>query len=484
MAGLTNNGWEEKRFEEILSELRRRAEQIFGDLVPPGDSVDTGDNTTLGRMIALITPSMTDLWEAGQQVYDAFNPATASGIALDNIVALSGISRFPSRKTTAQCVVKGDYGSSVGLLARARSITSLQTYAPTDITFFNNKSCVGIGVTVMNVLNNTDYTIRYTNDQGFSYTSFTIKSDASATSAEILSSLRNYINTNSGGVVTSYIENGILFVERTDPFQVVDFEITDNLMFSKSVKLSTFACDVVGPVIEQANTITGIAVPQIGWDSIYNPLKAETGRIEETDEELRERFRNAKFTQASNILDALVSELSSVEGVTKVVIYENDTDVTDPQGIPPHSFMPIVLGGLSTEIAKTIWENKPTGIRSYGDSSVTIYDSQNLSHIINFKRPTPVPIYITINLSAISNFPGDGALRIKDAIIKYFENNYSVGDDIIYSRTYTPVNSVSGHQIDSMFIGKSANPVGTSNIVIGFDEIYSLSSDNIIVNVT
>lgn len=483
MAGLTNNGWEEKRFEEILNDLKTLAMQIFGDVVPAGDTVDTGDDTALGRMIALVTPSLSDLWEAGQQVYDAFNPATASGIALDNIVALSGISRFASRKTTAQCVVEGDFGSSVGTLARARSITSLQTYAPTEMTAFNAKSCVGVGVSVLSVQNNTAYTIRYTNDVGVTYTTFTITSDATATSTEILTALMNYINANAGGVVKAYMKNNFMYIERLDPFQVVDFEVSSNLMFRKSLKLATFECEIIGPIEEQANTITGIAVPQIGWDSIYNPLKADTGRIEETDEELRERFRNAKFTQASNILESLTSEIASVEGVSKVIVYENDTDATDAQGVPPHSFMPIVLGGLTTEIANAIWKNKPTGISSHGNTVVTIYDSQNLPHSIKFKRPTPVPIYITVNLTTNTNFPGDGAIKMKEEIISYFEESYSVGDDIVYSRMYTPVNNIPGHQVNSLFIGTSASPSGTSNIAIDFDKIYSLSANNIIINV-
>lgn len=481
MAGLSSTGFELKRFEQILADLRTAAEQEFSDVVPAGDAVDTGDNTTLGRMIAVVTPSLTDLWQVSQQVYDAFNPATASGIALDNMVALSGISRFGSRETHAQCLFEGSNGSFVGLLAKARSANTLKDYGLLSPVYFNLTGATGIGISVLSVLDNTDYTVRYTNDGGVNYTTFTITSDADATSAEILDALKLAIDTNAGLVVQTYYKSGYLFIERIDPFQVVTFELSANLICNKVIKLGVVKGDEIGAIDELANAITVISVPQTGWDSVYNPLPGETGRLEETDEELRERFRNVKFTQASNILEALLSEINSVEGVQDVVIYENDTDTTDSMGIPPHSFMPIILGGLSSELATKIWENKPTGIKSFGDTVVQIADSQGIEHAIAFKRPAPIRIYISMTLTTGDMFPGDGPARIKQALIDYFDENYSVGDDIIYSRLYTPINSIAGHQVDALTIDITASPVAMSNITIDFDEVASLAQDDIVI---
>lgn len=479
MAGLTSEGFELKRFEEILTALRTAAEQEFSDVTPNGDVVDTGENTSLGRLIAVVTPSLSDLWQVSQQVYDAFNPATASGIALDNMVALSGISRFGSRETYAQCLFEGTNGSFVGLLAKARSANTLKDYGLLSPVYFNLTAATGIGISVLSVQNNTDYTVRYTNDGGVNYTTFTITSDADATALEITDAIKDAIDTNAGLVVQTYYKNGYLYIERIDPFQVVTFELSANLICNKVIKLGTVKGDEIGAIDELANAITVISVPQTGWDSIYNPLPAETGRLEETDEELRERFRNVKFTQASNILEALLSEINSVEGVSDVVIYENDTDTTDSKGIPPHSFMPIVLGGLSSELAKKIWENKPTGIKSFGDTVVLIADSQGIEHSVAFKRPAPIGIYIDMTLTTTDMFPGDGPALIKQALIDYFADNYSVGDSIVYSRLYTPINLVGGHQIDSLTIGTAPAPIGMANITIDFDEVAVLSQDNI-----
>ncbi len=479
MAGLTDQGYEVKRLEEILSDFRKRAAEIFSDVVPPGDTVDTGDNTALGRLIAIASSPAADLWEATQQVYDAFNPATASGIALDNMVAFSGISRFGARATVAQCVFEGNFGGYVGQLAKARSLSTQKTYSPASPVYFTLTNSSGIGVSLLSVQSNTQYTIRYTTDGGVNYTVFSINSGSAATDASIKDALKNYINTNAGAVVTAYIKNNLLYVERIDPFQMVTFEVSSNIATSKVRKMGVVICDEQGPVEEPARAISVIAVPQGGWDSIYNPLPADTGRFLETDEQLRERFRNAKFVQASNILEAIISEISSIDGVKDAVVYENDTDVVNDKGVPPHSFMPIIYGGLSTAIANTIWQNKPIGIQSFGDTTVTILDSQSIEHNVSFKRPEPIRLYINMDLSTNKDFPGDGAALIKQQIVDYMENNYSIGDSVVYSRLYTPINSIPGHQVNSLTLGTSPNPTGMSNISIDFDQIYSLSLEDI-----
>jgi uncharacterized phage protein gp47/JayE len=481
MAGLTEEGFSLKRFEEILTDLRSTATDLFSDVTPAGDIVDTSDNTALGRMIALITPSLTDLWQASQQVYDAFNPATADGIALDNLVAFSGISRFQSAATTAACLFEGTNGQFAGLQFKVRSINTLKDYSLISPVYFNLTAASGIAINTTVVANSTTYFVRYTNDGGVTYTTFSIVSDASATSAEILAALKTNIDTNASAVVKTYYKNNDLFIERLDPFQTVTFEISSNLTCTKAIKLATVVGDEIGPIEEFASTITDITVPQTGLDSVYNPLPASTGRFEETDEELRERFRNVKFTQAENIIEAIISEIRSVEGVDNVVIYENDTDTTDSKGIPPHAFMPIVLNGLSSEIANAIWQNKPTGIKSFGTTSVQVVDSQGIEHTVSFKRPTPRRVYISMTLDVNGAFPGDGTALIRQELINYFADNYSIGDSVIYSRLFTPINNVGGHQINSMTIGFTASPVGTTNLTLTYDEIASLASADIVI---
>src|ERR1700745_3709855 len=107
MAGISLTGFSIKRLPDIISDLQGAANSIFSDLVPEGDTVDTGPNSALGREIGLISPSIADLWEAAQEIYDSFNINAATGIALDNLVALGGLTRLQPTGSVAPLLLAG-----------------------------------------------------------------------------------------------------------------------------------------------------------------------------------------------------------------------------------------------------------------------------------------------------------------------------------------------------------------------------------------
>lgn len=482
MAGLTNTGLEIRRLPDVLDANRLRAQDIFSDVVPAGDIVDVGENGTLGRLIGIVAPAEASIWEALQQIHDSFNPSTATGFALDNLVALSGISRLPASATSAQVLLTGTVNTMITSAAKVSSTTTQRLFSILSTVVLSPEMASGVGVNVVVVLDNTDYTVSYSPDN-VSFVDITINSGVGATVSSILSDLKDQFDLLVGGVFTADVVDTSLNINRADPFQIINFSTSENLAIVKVSKLGVAISDTIGSLGQAAGSINTIAIPVPGWDSVTNPLPATSGRFEETDEELRERFRNSKFVQAANIIEALVDALNNVAGVTDVIVYENDTDAVDILGVPAHSFMPIVLGGLSTTIAEAIWQNKPTGILSFGDTTVNIIDSQGLPHAISFRRPDEVPIYISMDVTDIGGMPGDVAVQIKQRTLDYVQQMYLVGDDVIYSRFYTPANEVPGHAINSLTIGTTPSPVGTSNIVIDFDEVATFSLDNITVNI-
>lgn len=478
MAGISDQGFATKRMTEILSDLRAEAVTLFQDMVQPGDVVDTSDSSALGRLIAIISPSIADLWEVAQVDYAAFDPNSATGVALDNLVALGGLTRQEQTFSTAQVILTGDNGTLVASgLTIASGVDSSQWTLISPVAL-SPSAATGITVTPLTVADNTLYAITYSAISTTNTVNYT--SGVGATAASIAAGIAALVTTSHPSLSATAVGSNVT-IRRVDEFAPATFTTSVNLGITKVQKIGEVIATVAGPITAEANTLTAIRTPQLGWDSVTNPIAASAGRSLETDEELRLRFRETKFERASNILEALYSALINLEGVEEVRIYENDTDATNAFGVPPHSFMPIVLGGVSSEIANSIWENKPMGIRSFGNTVVNIFDSQGFSHAIGFNRPDPVPIYITINLTTDSNFPATGPDDIKSNLVSYFDN-LGIGDDVIYSRLYTPINLTPGHQIDSMFIGTSPNPTGTANIVINFGQLATLSSANIQVN--
>lgn len=478
MAGVTDAGFIIKRLAEILADDRALAVQLFQDLVAPGDIVETSDSSALGRLISLAAPSEADLWEAAQEVYAAFDPNSATGIALDNLVALGGLTRKEQTFTTSSILVAGDTNTLIPVGQTVSSSTTGEQFTTVGAISLAASNASGITVSVVVLADSTAYTITYANTTTSNTITYT--SDGSATVQEILDGLQLVI---AGGhpSLTSSVVGTTLVIDRNDIFQTVNFTTSVNLGINKVRTVGEVVAFNSGIIEQPANTIDTILTPMIGWDSVTNPVAATPGEDRETDEELRLRFRNGKFERATNTYDAIYSALINTDNVSEVTIYENDTSVVDGNGVPAHSFLPIVVGGLSQDIGNAIWANKPIGILSYGNTSVNVIDVQGGTHVVSFSRPNALVIYISMDITTDVNFPANGNDLIRSNIIQYFADNLGTGDDVIYSRLYTPINSVPGHQVNTLTIGTSPSPVGVVNIPVAFDQIASISAINIII---
>ena len=480
MAGVENTGFVLKRLPEILLKLQQEAAELFQDLVQPGEVVDVSTSSALGRLIALVSPSDADLWEAAQEVYAAFDPNSAVGIALDNLVAYAAITRIEETFTTSPLLFAGDNGTFITAGSTVNSSITGEDFNTTIGVGLTPDSASGITVSIVSVADSTDYTITYAGSVNTQ--SITINSGVAATTASILAALQAEILSGHPTLVSSVVGT-TLVIDRVDVFQSVTFSVTANLGITKVRKIGEGVAVNSGPIAQQANTITSITTPILGWDSVTNPIAATEGNLRETDEELRLRFRNSKFERATNTLDAVYSALIGVTGVEQVILYENDTDAVDGNGVPAHSFLPIVVGGTSVDIANVIWRNKPIGILSDGNTTVSINDIQGFPHDISFERPNPVVLHINMTLTTDALFPVNGEDQIKAAIVQYFTDNFGIGNDVIYSRLFTPINSVPGHQVDALTIGLAPLPTGMANIPIAFNEVASISDVNIVITV-
>jgi len=478
MAGISDQGFTIKRLNDVVSDLRAKAVELFQDLIEPGQQVDTSDSAVLGRLINTISPSLADLWEAAQQDYAAFDPNTSTGIALDNLVALGGLTRQEQTFSTAQVLLTGDTDTVIAVGLTVGSSVDRSQWTLVSPVPLSTSNASGASFSPLVVADSTLYTITYAGNTTTNTINYT--SGTGATAESIVAGIAGVVTTSHPSFAAS-INGNVLTLTRVDPFSVVTLSTSANLGVTKIQKLGEVVSSVAGPVGSEVGSLTNILTPQLGWDSVTNPLPASEGRDVETDEELRLRFRDTKFERASSTVDSVYSALRDLDGVQQVVVYENDLDTTDSNGIPSHSFMPIVLGGLNSNIGQAIWENKPMGIRSFGDTTVVIYDTQGFAHNIQFKRPDPVPIYITMSLTKDSTYPGNGDAAIKSALVQFFQDNFGIGDDVIYSRLYTPINSIPGHFVNSLKIGTTASPTGTVNIPISFQQIATLDTTHIVI---
>ncbi len=265
----------------------------------------------------------------------------------------------------------------------------------------------------------------------------------------------------------------------------------DSLTINLSGVGSVFAsATVMGPVPALAGTITQIDSQITGWDTVTNPNDGVLGSYEETDVELRVRRNKSIALPSQSMVDSIFSEVSNVDGISSVAVLENETDFIDVNGLPAHSFQAIVVGGLDQDIADAIFLKKPLGIESFGTTTVSVNDLQTFPHNISFSRPISVPIFVIVNTVDLGNLPVDADELIKQAIVDYANGiltlgrSFAPGENVIFSELYTPVNSVDGHSVTSMFIDTSSSPATTADIPINILSASLFDVSNIVVNIS
>lgn len=241
-----------------------------------------------------------------------------------------------------------------------------------------------------------------------------------------------------------------------------------------SITVTATAVDI-GAITAAANTINKIATPTLGWQSVDNVAAATVGDPVETDAELRRRQTFSTALPSLTVLDGTIGAVASVPGVTRFRGYENDSDVTDANGIPAHSIAIVAEGGDQQAIGDAIAIKKTPGTGTYGTTTVTTYDQYGLPNLINFFRPTPAAIGVEVTIQALTGYTTGFADLIAAAVAASIQA-LEIGDDVLITKLYVPANlpgQAAGATFDitQLRIKKNAGAFGTSNLTLAFNEV-------------
>lgn len=192
-------------------------------------------------------------------------------------------------------------------------------------------------------------------------------------------------------------------------------------------------------------TINKIINPCAEVTQVIGVAYYSLGEEEESDAALRKRFEQAIQGAGSNNEPAIKAAIMRVPTVESVGIIVNETDETDSGNRPPRSFECYVTGGESyqQQIAETIFEKKPLGIKTYGTISKTVLDEGGYEHTIKFSQTENIDISVYIKIKKTSAYQSDGDSVIKTNIAEYIDS-LPVGKDVIYSSLYGYIYSVTG----------------------------------------
>ena len=181
----------------------------------------------------------------------------------------------------------------------------------------------------------------------------------------------------------------------------------------------TATCQTAGAVQAGIGTVNQIATPTQGWQSVTNATAAAAGAPIETDSQLKARQSVSTALPSRTVLEGTVGAVWAVPGVTRVTPYENDTKVTDVNGIPGNNIYLVVEGGDATAIAQAIAAKKTPGTGTYGTTTVSVTDAYGIAHPISFYRPTYDAITCAITLKALAGYTTSIGAAIQAAVAAY-----------------------------------------------------------------
>lgn len=210
----------------------------------------------------------------------------------------------------------------------------------------------------------------------------------------------------------------------------------------------SFRAADIGDVQVLVNTITTPVTIIAGVTSINNTAAASSqGVDEESDADLKVRRRSSTAISAVGYLDAIEAAIKDLDNVTTGIVLENDTDVTDSDGIPPHNIWAIVEGGDNTEIGTVIYAKKSSGSGMKGAVEVDILRPNGTNFTSKFDRPIDADLYIRFNLV----LPG-GVVDTANLKALIVENiTWGVGADAVASQITSYVQGLNAnYQISSM----------------------------------
>lgn len=251
--------------------------------------------------------------------------------------------------------------------------------------------------------------------------------------------------------------------------------------------LVTAVCTVDGAITAPPGSITTMNTPTRGWQSVTNPGNATVGQAVEKDAQLRARQTKSVALPSRTVLSGIVGAVELLDGVTRLQPYENDTDVTDANGLPPHSISLVVDGGDAPAIASTIALKKTPGAGTYGTTTETVVDSYGISRPIHFFRPTEVEVYVYIALTALTGYTQDIGERIRSQVVSYI-NALDIGEEVRVSWLALPARLYGGpgsetFDLRELEIGASAATVSTANIDVPFNAAAHCDGANVVIEV-
>lgn len=434
--GLLSTGFVPKTFDVIYAEIEADLKLALGL------SVVTG---ALAKVAAIFAERETRLWELAEAIYHSQDPTGATGDALDAVCEITGTLRKLATRSLVDLYLTGTAATSITDGSRVATLSTAAEFETLTTALLALATAWAIST---------------------AYVVGDVRSNAT----------RIYICTTAG---TSAGAGGPTTTAGA---------ITDNTVvwryIGEGLAFASVSAQAVltGPTVAVASDVTSIVTPVGGWSSVRNLLDAVEGTNIESDADLRERRAEEVDSTGNGPPEAIKQDLSALAGVTFVQIFYNDTDVTDADGIPPHSTEPLVIGGVNQDIWDQLRLSIGSGLGTHGTEVGTSTDSEGVAHTFRFSRPDEEPIYIDLEIQYVAaKVAVDWETQVKLAIATAGDD-YETGMDVVASAVSALAHTIRGvKKVTVCDIGLAANPAASADLVMTSRQLATFDTSRITI---
>jgi len=264
----------------------------------------------------------------------------------------------------------------------------------------------------------------------------------------------------------------------------------------------TAICATPGNVAAEPGAINIIATPVSGWSTVTNAVAAVAGLPVEADSQLRSRQSVSVALPSLTPLASTVAAVLDVPNVTRVApgyptpsgpgsSIENPTGATDSWGNPAHSVSIAVEGGTDADVAYAIYSKKTIGCASHGTTSVPVTDvNTGYIEVINFYRPTYLPIYVSVAIHGYTTTPTSAVQTAVQTAVTSYLNTLAIGETVAISAINYVAMSVNASLpsptfgVQTLTMGITTTPTGVVDVAM--PTFYTVSQGvtaNVIVSV-
>lgn len=176
-----------------------------------------------------------------------------------------------------------------------------------------------------------------------------------------------------------------------------------------------FQAALPGAVTTTPNTITVQVTIVLGVTSVNNPTTYTTlGVNEESDAALKLRRAKSVSLASQGYLQGLLAALENIPGMSAAFVYENNTNTTDSNSVPPHSIWAITSGSaLAADIAQAIYTKRNAGCGMKGTQTYNVTQIDGTIFQVLWDEVAAVNIFVTFAASSLNGTtpPNIAAIR-------------------------------------------------------------------------